>query len=68
MIACKLAGRLSFASWAIWGQISRCRLVGIFQQIREWSSCLNPHAREDLQWWFSMISDAVPRRVLRNQI
>ena len=34
----KLAGRLSFAAWAIWGQIATCHLAGVHQQVREWSS------------------------------
>ena len=59
----KLVGRLSFAAWAIWGQVSRCHVVGLHRQIRKWSSTLMLQTIVDLHWWSAHINKLSVRLV-----
>ena len=59
----KLVGRLSFAGWATWGQVSRCHVVGLHRQIRKWSSTLMLRTIVDLHWWSDHINKLSVRLV-----
>ena len=59
----KLVGRLSFAAWAIRGQVSRCHVVGLHRQIRKWSSTLMLQTIVDLHWWSAHINKLSVRLV-----
>ena len=56
----KLVGRLSFASWAIWGQVARSRLRAAYSFL---SSGLESHRSRmalDLEWWLCLLRNPLP--------
>ena len=52
----KLAGRLSFGCWAVWGPGARARLAPFFRPSRFALGRLSAAARADLLWWVSFLS------------
>ena len=52
----RLAGRLSFGCWAVWGPGARARLAPFFKPSRFVLGRLSAAARADLLWWASFLS------------
>ena len=55
--AVKLTGRLSFAAWALWGQVARSHLRRLYDHLVSGSCQLSPAALAELHWWRDRLSD-----------
>ena len=55
--AVKLAGRLSFAAWALWGQVARSHLRRLYDHVVSGSCTLSSASLDELRWWRDRLSD-----------
>ena len=61
----QLAGRLSFACWAIWGAAATARLSSLFSQaFGEESQQLSLELVDDLKWWHELLEHHIMRAVV----
>ena len=53
--ASKLAGRLSFAAWSVWGPLARSRLRHLYIHSLRGDTAISSHLSKDLRWWLSCL-------------
>ena len=61
----KLAGRLCFGAWAIWGPESTSHTKSVYAHVARGGGSLGPRVIQDLLWWQSTISQS---RVVRQLV
>ena len=59
----KLCGRLSFASSASWGPVSRARLRLLYRHALSGQPRLHPALAADLAWWIRRLQRLTPQRL-----
>jgi hypothetical protein len=62
-LACQLVGRLSFAAWAVWGQVARTKLRYLYSFLLSGAGPLPSPIREALVWWELRLQVLLPRTV-----
>jgi hypothetical protein len=62
-LALQLVGRLSFAAWAVWGQVARTKLRCLYSFLLSGAGPLPLLIRESLIWWELRLQELLPRVV-----
>ncbi len=60
-LASQLLGRLSFAAWAVWGQVARARLRPLYSFLLAGAGRLPANVRESFEWWERRLTTSFPR-------